>query len=92
MAQNANQIINGAKTENSSADSHAAQSPENIRTNDRRLCGNPLVFRNISCAWLNNDRLIVSYGWRCSGALLVLLALLALSKLLALSCVILESS
>ena len=39
---------------------------QGISSADSRLCGNPLVFRNVSCAQYSNE-CVEYYGMRCTG-------------------------
>ena len=40
---------------------------ENVNTLDSRLCGNPLVWRNVSCDKRNGRGVLTEFGLRCRG-------------------------
>lgn len=56
------------KSDNWCVDSFEEQMCEGgVNTQDRRLCGNPLVFENISCFMFKSDGRVSTYGERCTG-------------------------
>ena len=40
---------------------------ENVSRDDKQLCGNPLVWKNISCSNYNYEGALRRYGMRCNG-------------------------